>query len=360
MKIILEDLKHDKISIVPEVLDDLWTIYNVILKGDVIYAKTTREVRLGERYERPEKGERISVVLGLRVDSASWDRSLNRLRVHGIVCDAPDEIGARGQHHTINVTLNRPLTIIKSVWLKYQVDRLEKATETGVSPVIVASIDDERYCIAVLRQFNIDIKAEDAARIPGKQSVEDRTRAFQEYFKSALGSLREVWSTNAYPIIITGLGFTKNAFMGHLKERAPEVAEKVIDVKSVNSSGSAGISEALRSGILAKALQHLRISEETKLVEEALFRLGKGTGNVTYGFSDVEKACLFGAVETLLVTDVRLREASDEERIQMEGLMRTVEDKAGRIVVVSTEHEAGMKLRSLSGVAALLRFRIIQ
>ncbi len=358
MKILLRDLKHNKIAVMPEVLDDLWTIYNVVLKGDVVYAKTTREVRLGERYERPEKGKRISVILGLRVENASWDRSLNRLRVHGIVCDAPDEIGAKGQHHTINVTLNKPLTIVKDAWMKYQIDRLEKSTETGVSPVIVVSIDDERYCIAVLRQFNIEVKAEEPARIPGKQNIEDRTKAFQEFFKSALNSLREARSANAYPIIIIGLGFTKNAFRRYLREKAPEISEKVMDVKSVNSSGSAGISEALRSGILAKALQHLRISEETKLVEEVLLRLGKGTGNVSYGFPDVNEACMMGAVETLLITDVHLREAPDDERVDMENLMRTVEEKRGRIVVVSTEHEAGTKLRSLGGIAALLRFQI--
>jgi len=358
MKILLKDVKHGKIAVVPEVLDDLWVLYNVILKEDVVYAKTSREVKLGERYERAEKGKRMTVVLGLKVEHASWDRSLNRLRVHGIVSDAPDEIGAKGSHHTINVTLNKPLTIVKDAWLKYQLDRLERATKTGVSPVTVISIDDERYCVAVLRQFNVDVKAEEATRIPGKQNTENRTKAFQEFFKSALGSLREVLSVNAYPIVIIGLGFTKNAFVKYLREKAPEVAEKVLDVKSVNSSGSAGISEALRSGILTKTLRHLRISEETKAVEEVLLRLGKGKGYVAYGFSDVEKACMLGAVETLLITDVRLREAPNEERVAMEDLMRMVEEKGGRIVVVSTEHEAGIKLQSLGGIAALLRFPI--
>jgi len=358
MKILLKDVKHGKATVVPEVLDDLWVLYNVILEGDIVYARTGREVRFGERYERPEKGKRISVTLGLRVESVSWDRSLNRLRVHGIVCDISEDIGAKGSHHTINVTLDKPLTIVKDTWLKYQLDRLERATRTGISPVIVVSIDDERYCIAVLRQFSIDIKAEDSARIPGKQNMKDREMAFQEFFKSALGSLRETWSANAYPIVIIGVGFMKNTFVKYLKEKAPEVAGKVIDVKSVNSSGAAAVNEALRSGILTKALRHLRISEETRVVEEVLLRLGKGRGYVTYGFPDVERACVLGAVETLLLTDVRLREASSEERVTMEDLMRTVEEKGGRIVVVSTEHEAGIKLHSLGEIAALLRFPI--
>ncbi|MFQ6077068.1 MAG: hypothetical protein ACE5Z5_13225 [Candidatus Bathyarchaeia archaeon] len=42
----------------------------------------------------------------------------------------------------------------------------------------------------------------------------------------------------------------------------------------------------------------------------------------------------------------------------MEKLMKEVEEKGGRITIVSTEHEAGTKLLSLGGVAALLRFPV--
>mgnify|MGYP000589589266 CR=1 FL=1 len=336
MKILRQDVKHGRITVMPEMLDDLWVLYNVIMKRDLVYAKTAREVRLGERYDRPEKGKRISVFLGVEVQKVGWDRSLNRLRVHGIVRDAPDEIGAKGSHHTLNVTLNKPLTIVKDKWLKYQLDRLERATRTGISPVIIVSIDDERCCIAVLRNYRVDVKAEEPARIPGKLNVENRTKAFQEFFKSVLKSLREVWSEGQNPIVLIGVGFTKNRFLKFLKEKAPDLAQNVMDVKSVNNSGLAGINEALRSGILAKALKDLRISQETAAVEEMLSRLGRGKGDVTYGFEDVQKACTMGAVSKLLLTDTKLREASDEERTTLEELMREVEKKGGRILIIST------------------------
>jgi protein pelota len=38
--------------------------------------------------------------------------------------------------------------------------------------------------------------------------------------------------------------------------------------------------------------------------------------------------------------------------------MREVENKGGRVIIISTEHEAGTKLNSLGGIAALLRFYI--
>jgi len=353
MRILRKDVKHGTVTVLPEVLDDFWVLYNIIRKGDKVYAKTTREVRFGDRYDRPEKGKRISVFLGVSVEKVMWDRYLNRLRVHG-----PEKIEATGSHHTLNVTLNKPLTIVKDKWREYQLDQLRRTSERGVPPATVISIDDEGYCVAVLRGFGLEVKAEERISLPGKLRADERTRALQELFKSASKTLEDVWSELRAPIIILGLGFIKNHFVKYLEEKRLELRESVIDMKSVNSVGKAGIYEALRSGVLSKALRHLRIAEESEAVEEVLKRLGKERATVTYGLAEVEKATALGAVEKMLLTDVRLREASDDERRLLENLMREVEKKRGRIIIVSTEHEAGMKLSSLGGIAALLRFPI--
>jgi protein pelota len=357
MRILRKDIKHDTVKVLPEVLDDFWVLYNIIQKGDRVYARTTREVRLGDRYDRPEKGKRISVFLGVSVEKLMWDRYLNRLRVHGIICEAPEDVGL-GSHHTLNVNLNKPLKIVKDRWMKYQLDQLNRATERGVPPITVISIDDEGYCVAVLRGFGLDIKVEETISLPGKLKADERTRTLQALFKSASKTLERVRADLQAPIVILGLGFIKNHFVRHLEERMPELRESLIDVKSVNSVGKAGIFEALRSGVLSKALRHVRIAEESAAVEEVLKRLGKERTNVTYGLAEVERADTFGAVEKMLLTDVRLREASDEERETLESLMRGVEKKRGRVIIISTEHEAGIKLNSLGGVAALLRFPI--
>jgi len=358
LKILRRDVKHGRITLIPEVLDDLWILYNVISRGDEVYAKTTREVRFGERYDRPEKGKRISVYMGIRVERVGWDRTLNRLRVHGIICDAPEKVGALGSHHTINVTLNKPLTIIKRRWPKYQLERIEKATRFGISPLIIVSIDDEGYCIAILREFGIDVKVEERVNLPSKREAEMRTSALKGFFNSALRALRSIWEAERNSIVLLGLGFIKKDFLEYLREKAPDLARSIIDVKSVNSSGLAGINEALRSGILKRALRHLRISEETDAVEDVLTRIGKGRGDVTYGFEEVKRVVELGAVERLLLTDRMIREAPEEERLKLEELMRRVEETGGRVIIVSTEHEAGVKLSSLGGIAALLRFPI--
>jgi len=85
-------------------------------------------------------------------------------------------------------------------------------------------------------------------------------------------------------------------------------------------------------------------------------RLGKGEGTVTYGLTAVENAVLIGAVEKLIVADTTLREADESSRLKLDDLMHQVEKRNATITVISTEHEAGAKLLSLGGIAALLRY----
>jgi len=358
LRVLERNFKKGFVKVVPRTLDDLWHLYNIIYKGDLIYGRTTRELKMNIDYSRPQKGKRVSVFLSIKVEDVVWDRSLNRLRVHGKIHEAPENVAGRGSHHTLNVMVSKPITIVKEKWSKHQIDRLKRAAASEVRPIIVVSIDSEEYCIALIRQYGVDVQAASFAKLPGKLEAEKRTNALKKYFGKALDAVREVWRRNHYAVVIIGVGLTKNQFLNYIRSEAPDLFQSILDFKSVNSSGLAGIEEALRSGVLNKALKHLRIAEETKSVEEVLARLGKGTGNVTYGLEQVEKANMLGAVETFLVADFTIRDSSDERRLVLEKLMTDVEGKGGNVSVISAEHEAGQKLLALGGVAALLRFPI--
>jgi protein pelota len=351
------NLKKGFVKIIPETFDDFWHLYNVIYENDEVYAYTTREIKPDEKYARPKRGERVPVFLGVKVEKVAWDKLLGRLRVHGAICEAP-EIVPTGAHHTLNIILNTPVTIVKKEWAKHHIERLERASKTSEKPIIIVSIDDEGYAIATTAQYGIEVKVEEGIKLPGKLEAEKRSTAIKEYFRKALNSLRQTWATMQRPIIIIGVGFVKNEFAKFLENEASDIAKSIVDIKSVNNGGVAGIYEALRSGILLKTTKQLRILEETETMEEILKRLGKGETNVTYGLKEVEKAAELGAVEKLVLADIMIRKASDAERLRMEEIMKKVEQKSGRMMVVSTEHEAGAKLLALGGIAAILRFAL--
>ena len=61
-----------------------------------------------------------------------------------------------------------------------------------------------------------------------------------------------------------------------------------------------------------------------------------------------------------MLADTTLRDADEQQRLKLEALMREVEKRRASVTVISTEHEAGAKLLSLGGIAALLRFPITE
>jgi protein pelota len=340
----------------PESLDDLWHLYNIILKKDEVHAHTTRQVKPDDQYARPTKAKRVPVNLGVQVEKMYWDRVLNRLRINGIVCEAPEKLNIKGSRHTIDITVNRPITIIKKQWLNHQLDRLKRASKITAVPLTIISMDDEEYCVGILRQYGIETKMGGRTKLPRKFEAEKREKAKKLFFQDALKSLREAWTPIHSPMVVIGPGFIKDDFVDYLKKEAKDVATSVVAVKGVNSAGLSGIQESLRSGILSNVLQHMRVVDEMKAMEEFLSRLGKGKQDVSYGLVEVEKAGNYGAIEKLLVADSTLRETTEEKRIELEKIMKKVEEAGGNIMVLSTEHEAGTKLLSLGGVAALLRF----
>ncbi len=354
MRIQEKNLRQGFVKVVPDTQDDLWHLYNVIYKGDEVYAYSSRAIKTDSEASRPKSAERVSAFMGITVESLEWDKFLGKLRVHGIIIHAP-EIIPTGAHHTIAVGLNQPITIVKQTWPKHALDRLQRASEAE-KPLIIIAIDDEGFAVAETKQYGIELKLEERTKLPGKYEAEKRQGATNEYFKRAATSLSQLWTQTHNSIVVVGVGFIKNDFATYLKDNFPEMARVVADIKSVNNGGTAGIYEALRSGVLLKAAHEIRVLEENEVIEEVMKRLGKGENTVAYGVADVENASDNGAIEKLVLADTLLRDSPDEQRRLIEKLMLDVEHRNGKVTVVSTEHEAGSKLLALGGIAALLRF----
>jgi protein pelota len=356
VKIIEKNLQKNFMKLIPTSEDDLWHLYNVIYKEDEVYTYSSRAIKAESEYSRPKSAERISAFVGIIVEYIAWDKFLGRLRVHGVICHGPENI-PKGVHHTITISLNKPVTLVKENWPRHILKRLKKAT-INEKPIIIVSIDDESFAVAQTKQYGVDIKVEERIKLPGKRNPEYRKKATKEYFKRVLDSINQIWIITHSPIIILGVGFIKNNFAAYLKKESTEISKSVADIKSVNTGGSAGILESLRSGVLLKAAHKLRIIKETEIIEEVMKRLGKEDQTVSYGFDLVENAAKLGAVERIVIADTMLRESLEDNRTKLDQLMKKVENQKGRISIISTEHEGGAKLLGLGGIVALLRFPI--
>jgi protein pelota len=359
LKIVHRNLKKGILVLKPENLDDLWILYNVILPGDRVYAKTQRRIKSKEETIRQDEGQRVTVYLGVQVEDVFYDPNFNRLRVKGVIVEGPEDLVKLRSHHTLSIEPNTEARIVKEKWHDYLLNRVKESLGSEEkAKVMVIAVEEGEACIAKVGDYGIDVCANVTMSIPGKgdeskQRDQILSRFFSEIRTVVKESLRD---KRIKSIIVAGPGFTKERLLSYLKEDKDVAA--MLSLESVSNGGMAGVQETIKRGALNKVLEHVRLVEESNLMDEVLRRLGKGEKTVAYGRGDVEKAVSFGAVETLLITDSMLRGAAEEQRGRLDELLRSAEKIRGKIKIVSSASEPGEQLTSLSGIAALLRFKI--
>ena len=325
--------------------DDIWHLYNVLEGGDLVTASTQRREEKSADKIRAERAEKKRMTLGVRVEKIEFSDFDLRLRVLGTIEEGPQDIG---QHHTLVFETGDTLTLAKEHWRETQVDRLRRAMEDSRKPRIVfVAMDQDEASIAVLRQFGMKELAVVRSGRSGKQYVEkDAGGDYHQEIVAKVESLMEPGT----PLVVLGPGFAKEALIEDGKQRFPGIFSSATSYHT-GQSGMAGIHEMMKKGLGAEVLRDSRVATEVKLMESVLEGIAKD-GLATYGPQEVEAAANAGAVETLLVLDSLLRERD------LDSLVRSVESQKGDVVVVSEQHDAGRELESLSGVAAILRYRI--
>lgn len=343
MKVLRQDRKEGVIKLLPQNLDDLWHLYNLVQEGDLVRASTPRRQEARTDKIRPERGEKVRMKLGLRVASREWDEFVDRLRVHGVIEEGPQDLGS---HHTLNVVPGEALEIVKE-WREADLRRIQEAVAATERPLVVlVSLDDEEALVAEMHQYGIRPVAEVRTARGGKMYGQEAPTQ-EGYFAQVLGTVRQL---DPPGLVVLGPGFVREDFVRYGRDRAPELFARA-STFATGHPGMPGIQEALRSGLAERVLEDQRVGQETRTVERLLEEIAR-EGRYAYGPEEVATAGAAGAVETLLILDEAARAP------EAETLMRQVEGAQGRVLVVSGRHDAGRKLKALGGLGALLRYRL--
>lgn len=341
MRILHQDRKNNEIKLLMENLDDLWHLYNLVEKNDLVFAFTHRKVEKKTDKLRPEKVERKKVRLGIRVTDVEFHEFSDRLRIHGVIENGVDA----GSYHTLNLTAGDKLTILKE-WKEHHLNRIKESVKAAKTPVLTfLSIDYDEATFGMLRQYGVEDIGVITSHISGKQYKTDKNEK-NNFYSKVLTTLEQI---KKGPVVILGPGFAKEEFYSFAKEKNSELLRDSV-VISTGDSGMNGINEALKKGI-TKFIENTRIASETRIVEKLFEEIAKN-GNFAYGFDEVENAVDAGAVETLLVTDKLVREKKADQ------LLEKAKKTKSKFMIISTVHESGKKLEGLGGVGAILRYKM--
>lgn len=331
MNILDQDTKTGYMELEIESDADLWHLRHVVEPGDVL--------RMDDRRTTIEGGEKRYCTLQLEVEKTAYEGG--RLRATGEITEAPDDV--EHGYHTFNLEPGVTVEIWKQDWDDHQLDRVEQAADTEDYEILVCMVDSDGANFAVITETGITELSEVESGTSGKMYRDD-AQGQEAFYDEVIAVLRE--HTDMDHIIVAGPGFEKENLVDRIEDDA---LDDIVTVEDASTTGMAGVQEVIKRGAVDRVRTESRISDETEAVESVLDEIHSG-GDVTYGEEPVREAVEMGAVERLLITDRMIREHEE--------LVDTVEDQDGTVQIVHEDHDAGKKLASLGGVAAMLRYSI--
>lgn len=344
MRLLNQNPRTGEIRLLVTNPDDLWHLYNVILPGDIVSGTTYRREEQREDAIRAEREKKVRLFLSLSVERCEFMDFQNTLRVTGRIVEAPFD---QGSYHTFNVSEGSDITIRKESWPPHIMKRIREAVEgKGNAQLIAVAIEYGEATVALIRSLGVD----EVATIHSTSAKESPGRREKSGFFSHI--VEQVRALPKLPVVVVGPGFIKDDFTREARTLAPAIF-KGAQLLHTGQGGMAGIREAMSRPENTALLENVRMAEEARVVEELKRRISTD-GACTYGIGQVSEALEAGAVEMLIVSDRLLREGSVSE------LMRLAEEKAASVLVATSRWEPGKQIDALGGVAAMLRYKLLQ
>lgn len=348
MRILARKLKKGFLKVCIDNLDDLWILNQIIERGDLISGKTKRKI---------EESKEVKPIF-LKIMVEKIDFRIKVLRLLGRIVEAPEEVGL-GLYHSFILKPGSEIAIEKERWKEYQLRRIRDAVEASKRPrALICVFEPGQADFAIARGYGLSFVGSFSRGLPGKDAKDFDLRK-QEFFIELAKRIEEISKRGKIERIILGaVSFDLESFLDQIREKFPELLKKATFCK-VSVIGRTGINEVIKRGVIEKIVKQDRISEETKLIEALLEEIARRSGLAIYGLENVREGSQVGAIAELLISDLTLIDYKDEGKLPLlEELIAEVEKRGGEVRIISSDHEAGKKLRGIHGIAARLRFRI--
>ena len=220
-------------------------------------------------------------------------------------------------------------------------------------------MDRKEATIGVLEGKRIEILQKMTSGIPSKvraggQSSQRFHRITEgltkDFYKRIADEMKTLFYDNdkVKGIIVGGPIPTKDEFLDG--EYLPtKLQEKVIGRIDIGGSDESGIKELVEKS--QDILANQEIVYEKKLLERFFEALGEKPDLSAYREENIRKALEYGAVDTLLLS-------KDLDKSLVKELRQKAVDTGAKFEMISTETEEGKQFFNLSGIGALLRFKI--
>jgi protein pelota len=349
MIILQSDFKKGTVKIKLDNPEDIWYLNQIIDQGDLVKGKTTRKIKIGEG----ENAKVAKKTLNLMIEAETIDfgSSGDTLRINGKVKVGPEDV-PRDSYHTITLEENSEFTLQKIKWLEYQKKKLTEATEKKYNHLICL-LDREEALLALTKNSGYDILTRVKGEVPKKAQKVEIKKDFSQELIRIIEMYAERYKLST--IILASPAFYKEDLLKKITNA--ELKKKII-LATCSAVDESSLDEITKSPGVAEALKFSRLRKESLILNELLTEISKDALAV-YGWNEVKKAVDVGAISKLLITDEFIKQKKlNENFTELNQLMKNVDSLQGEIHILSSKNEPGKKLDGLSGIAAILRYKI--
>ncbi|KAL5709070.1 hypothetical protein ACHQM5_019797 [Ranunculus cassubicifolius] len=398
MKIISNDAVVNgggSVFMVPQEPDDLQSICSCISKGDLVSTYMSKKMW----YLQNSLG-----MIQFQVDTAEFDQKCSEIHIHGSIISEKALLSMRCNIRNVQITKDSHCLLTKTNWSESELDSLVRTSsscsdssgsigeedldlavvlipEQGLAniflagkggwPKICAKIKDQcPYVSGSRRAARKKIAWRDqegeipfpkqrprAAAPTPKETNNDR------FFGSILTAFHEhVDFRTIKHVVIAGPGGLKEKFHSYVFSEAKKWKLKpILDNKSrflLVPTNSRNFKEILEMAAVKKFVKETEDVEDSNVMDELDFLNATDADRACYGYDSVEIANKLAAIRTLLITDDLFKRSEVATRKKYGTLIESVKKSGGTTRVLFCDRESGKRLGVLTGVAAILRFRI--
>ena len=350
VKVEVLDRRATRLRVQPESEEDLWVLKTVLRPGDLVKAKTVREVAYKGRGEK----ERRPIVVKIKIKEVDFQAFTGKLRLFGVIVEGPEEYGVTGKHQSIMVTPGKSIEIERPKgWDKKIIEKLKSSGPKGRA--VIVAVDYDEYAIAVLSMHGYKIVIDEDIKLPGKDDPSRETILSRIIDSIAKQTVETAKRYNANIVVVAGPGMLKNIISEKIKQLTQSI--RVI-IDNVSMGGKHGVEEALRRQTISQALKDFAITRAEQEFEEIMRVAAKEPGLVVFGLDEIHEASSLGAVEKLIMVDTLLYSLDEETSRKAGEILENAERYRATIFLVPHDSPIGERLLLMGGAIAKLRYSI--
>lgn len=220
-------------------------------------------------------------------------------------------------------------------------------------------MDRKEATIGLLEGKSIDLLQKMTSGIPSKvraggQSSQRFHRITEgltkDFYKRIADEIKKIFfeMPKLKGILVGGPVPTKDEFLDG-NYLVTKLREKIIGVRDLGDTSESGLKELVEKS--QDILANQEIIHEKKLLERFFETLGEKPDLASYKEEDIKKALGYGAVDVLIMS-------KDTDKKVLKELKKLAGNTGASVEIVSLETDEGDQFKNLSGVGAILRYKL--